>query len=499
MKTVDLIPIILYQLKEEDKYGLEIVDAINKCSQNKIDVKQTTLYPLLKKLEKSRFISSYWQDSEIGGKRHYYKITENGLSQLETYPALTELLKNLEENEAAEPNIDSPALSEAEKGTKNQNEIEGRNTDDQAQEDEKNQLEAISYMPQNEFISHNIDIATSQIENEHIDNNLINLPSKTVNFLTQEANNSPAFDPEVDKTEKNEPKKTEERPNNFDIFDILSFDDEKSEAEKARENTLFNKQTSEISSPSLSVKQEVNLINPFEDNQKIGLKKEDTQLKNQENIKTSFEEKSENLTIQKNIYNNKKSPENFSTKAVFESKTIGQQITKINEENIEYRDYIDYKNDSRVIETKKNARLKLLRNISSNALSILWLNIMLAFCIKTKITPLFSVVYSLSTLYVVFNFCKFVGGYRAMQLDIANRKIKYNFKKQIIIRAIFSGACLLVLFLLNVIFLKDGGLFSKNNFGNFLAPIILLILPFFDYLFAFIFFRGSIEKGRTEN
>jgi len=77
MKTTDLIPLILLELKGEDKYGLEITKSIEKRSSSRIKIKQHTLYTILKKLEKSKFITSYWLDSAIGGKRHYYKITQN--------------------------------------------------------------------------------------------------------------------------------------------------------------------------------------------------------------------------------------------------------------------------------------------------------------------------------------------------------------------------------------------------------------------------------------
>lgn len=94
MKTTDLIPIILYQLVDGDRYGYEIIKQIEDCSNGSIVIKQPTLYGILKKLEQNKFITSYWQDSEIGGKRHYYKLTSNGKSQLDTYPPLNELIKD---------------------------------------------------------------------------------------------------------------------------------------------------------------------------------------------------------------------------------------------------------------------------------------------------------------------------------------------------------------------------------------------------------------------
>jgi len=94
MKTTDLIPLILYQLVDDDKYGYEIVKQIEDSSSGKIVIKQPTLYSLLKKLEQGKFISSYWQDSEIGGKRHYYKLTDSGRAQLDTYPSFEQLIKD---------------------------------------------------------------------------------------------------------------------------------------------------------------------------------------------------------------------------------------------------------------------------------------------------------------------------------------------------------------------------------------------------------------------
>lgn len=95
MKTADLIPFILLELNECDKYGFELTKAIETKSNGYIIIKQPTLYTLLKKLEKSKFITSYWQDSEIGGKRHYYKLTENGRMQVSTLPSYDFLLKNI--------------------------------------------------------------------------------------------------------------------------------------------------------------------------------------------------------------------------------------------------------------------------------------------------------------------------------------------------------------------------------------------------------------------
>lgn len=70
--------IILKSLFESDKYGYEICKEVEERSGGTYELKQPTLYSCLKRLENQKLISSYWTDSEIGGKRHYYKLTDLG-------------------------------------------------------------------------------------------------------------------------------------------------------------------------------------------------------------------------------------------------------------------------------------------------------------------------------------------------------------------------------------------------------------------------------------
>lgn len=102
MRTVDLIPFILIELKDGDKYGIELSKNIESKFNGEIEIKQPTLYTVLKKLEKSKFISSFWKDSDIGGKRHYYKLTDNGKLQLSTLPPVDVLINEIKLNENAE-------------------------------------------------------------------------------------------------------------------------------------------------------------------------------------------------------------------------------------------------------------------------------------------------------------------------------------------------------------------------------------------------------------
>jgi PadR family transcriptional regulator PadR len=82
-------------------YGLEIINYIRKASSDTYILKQPTLYSALKRLEDKGFISSYWRDSAIGGRRHYYKLTDTGRNSLsvrkDQWSASKEVIDNLVE------------------------------------------------------------------------------------------------------------------------------------------------------------------------------------------------------------------------------------------------------------------------------------------------------------------------------------------------------------------------------------------------------------------
>ncbi|MBE5757322.1 MAG: PadR family transcriptional regulator [Clostridiales bacterium] len=70
--------IILKSLVGGDKYGYEIIKDVEKYSDGAIKLKQPSLYSSLSRFEEKGIVSSYWGDSDIGGRRHYYHLTENG-------------------------------------------------------------------------------------------------------------------------------------------------------------------------------------------------------------------------------------------------------------------------------------------------------------------------------------------------------------------------------------------------------------------------------------
>ncbi len=75
--------LILSLLKDGDKYGYEMVDALAKRSDNVFELKEGTLYPLLHALEKNKLVTSYSKEGPGGRMRKYYRLTEEGRGQLE--------------------------------------------------------------------------------------------------------------------------------------------------------------------------------------------------------------------------------------------------------------------------------------------------------------------------------------------------------------------------------------------------------------------------------
>ncbi|HEL1586360.1 TPA: PadR family transcriptional regulator [Streptococcus suis] len=65
--------LILSILDKQDSYGYEISQTIKLAA----DIKESTLYPILKKLEKAGYVTTYQQEY-LGRKRKYYTISLAG-------------------------------------------------------------------------------------------------------------------------------------------------------------------------------------------------------------------------------------------------------------------------------------------------------------------------------------------------------------------------------------------------------------------------------------
>lgn len=76
--------IILNILLDKDSYGYKISRSIIEKSNNKIDIKDATIYLAFKRMEKDGLITSYWSDDNKVARRKYYQITKEGRKYLKT-------------------------------------------------------------------------------------------------------------------------------------------------------------------------------------------------------------------------------------------------------------------------------------------------------------------------------------------------------------------------------------------------------------------------------
>ena len=74
--------ILLKALQTGDKYGYEICKEVEEKTNGTYILKQPSLYSGLKRLEAQGEITSYWRDSALGGRRHYYSLTEKGQKRI---------------------------------------------------------------------------------------------------------------------------------------------------------------------------------------------------------------------------------------------------------------------------------------------------------------------------------------------------------------------------------------------------------------------------------
>lgn len=79
----NIATLILSSLKENERYGYEIIQELDAKSEGIFKMKEGTLYPLLHNLEFEGAIKSFERKSPQGRKRKYYKLTKSGKKLLE--------------------------------------------------------------------------------------------------------------------------------------------------------------------------------------------------------------------------------------------------------------------------------------------------------------------------------------------------------------------------------------------------------------------------------
>ena len=74
--------IILRQLSEKDGYGYQISKEVALRSGGLLEMKEATLYTAFRRMENAGYIRSYWGDENVGARRRYYTLTDEGREKL---------------------------------------------------------------------------------------------------------------------------------------------------------------------------------------------------------------------------------------------------------------------------------------------------------------------------------------------------------------------------------------------------------------------------------
>ena len=77
---LDAVVLAVVSKEKEGTYGYKITQDV----RGVLDVSESTLYPVLRRLQKDECLETYDQ-AYAGRNRRYYKITEKGMAQLNLY------------------------------------------------------------------------------------------------------------------------------------------------------------------------------------------------------------------------------------------------------------------------------------------------------------------------------------------------------------------------------------------------------------------------------
>ncbi len=80
LKRGSLDVCVLAALLKEDSYGYQIIKDLSET----IEISESTLYPILKRLEKNGYLTTYSMEHQ-GRLRKMYKISESGIEKIQDY------------------------------------------------------------------------------------------------------------------------------------------------------------------------------------------------------------------------------------------------------------------------------------------------------------------------------------------------------------------------------------------------------------------------------
>lgn len=74
---------VLALLREQERYGFELVRTLSEIDG--MVISEGTIYPLLSRLRGEQLVDTFWQESESGPPRRYYRVTSTGLHALDAF------------------------------------------------------------------------------------------------------------------------------------------------------------------------------------------------------------------------------------------------------------------------------------------------------------------------------------------------------------------------------------------------------------------------------
>ena len=74
---------VLAVLREGESYAFDIVRVL--ANAGELVTSEGTIYPLLARLRRDRFVTTSWRESDAGPPRRYYRITDRGRQALNAF------------------------------------------------------------------------------------------------------------------------------------------------------------------------------------------------------------------------------------------------------------------------------------------------------------------------------------------------------------------------------------------------------------------------------
>lgn len=443
MKTTDLIPLVLYQLVDGDKYGYEIVKQIEDSSNGRISIKQPTLYSVLKKLEHGRIISSYWQDSEIGGKRHYYKLTDNGRAQLDTYPSFERLIKDACED------FPAPAIiSESKHDIEIKDTVEAPTLETAtAPINTLNEADAVVETP----------IGIERVPTvEVVEENII----KPIKIDISSPISSPINEEMVPTVEP------------INIFDVI---------EPASSNIEFDRKTvavdEKVDSPISEIEVKTN--------------NSDEKSKNSEqNVPfTTNVDPIPPATTDSVLYN-KLTP----NKDLVEQPTLNVEEvvdTDFDVERVKYLNYVNFSNDKSTIKRRKAITKHILKMSFTCITLLLLFALSLVVCSKYGFSKLFYVCVIVVCAAIILYPLLCLRRLPNLRVKYCTKPFKYSALHDMLIKLSIFLCIVIVVFAYNISVASSiGAIFKLDNFSQLIAPIMLATTLLFDFAYSYLLYKN---------